>query len=292
METFSEGDSALQNHPYYIISYFKCQEANDRCNLNHLTWPIMRDTLRTSKGRTMKLYLRLSILLAVVSVLFPLKSFADTSCQPIYGGGQSCITTNNIVINKTILNPQTNQFVDNLGINDPKYQPGFIANFQISVTNTGVTNVSEVNVKDIFPQYVNFGSGAGTFDSNTNTLSFNLTNLAPNETRTYGIVGKVFNADQIPVAQGSVVCVVNQAIAMVNNANVSQDNAQLCIEKPSTTTTTTVTAVKGGFPVLSSVPTISAPATGPEALALFAMIPTGLAGWFLRRKSIKHNERG
>src|SRR3989338_10205028 len=119
------------------------------------------------------------------------KAFADTSCQPIYGGGQSCVTTNNIVVNKTVLNPQTNQFIDNLSINDSKYQPGFIATFQISITNTGNNNVARIDVKDIFPQYVSFGSGAGTFDINTNTLSFSLTNLAPNETRKYSIVGRI-----------------------------------------------------------------------------------------------------
>lgn len=235
----------------------------------------------------MKTALSLVLFLAVVSLLFPLKSFADTSCQPIYGGGQSCVTTNNIVVNKTVLNPQTNQFVDNLSINDPKYQPGFVTNFKISITNTGNNNISKVDVKDIFPQYVSFGSGAGTFDSNSNTLSFSVTNLAPNETRTFGIVGRIFDTDQIPVASGSVVCVVNQAIAMINNASVSQDNAQLCIEKTLAAKTFVTTATKGGFPVLSPVLTTSSPKTGPEALALFAMIPTGLAGWFLRKHSIK-----
>lgn len=213
------------------------------------------------------------------------KAFADTSCQPIYGGGQSCVTTNNIIVNKTVLNPRTNQFVDNLSINDPKYQPGFITTFQISITNTGNSNVGRVDVRDIFPQYLSFSSGAGTFDTNTNTLSFSLANLAPNETRTYSVVGRIFNADQMPIAQGSVVCVVNQAIATVNGSSVSQDNAQLCIEKSPPVIASSTT--KGGFPVYSSVAVTSSPKTGPEALALFAMIPTGLAGWFLRKHAMK-----
>jgi uncharacterized repeat protein (TIGR01451 family) len=221
---------------------------------------------------------------AICNFQFP-KAFADTSCQPIYGGGQSCVTTNNIIVNKTVLNPQTNQFVDNLSINDPKYQPGFITTFQISVTNTSNNNISKIDVKDIFPQYVSFANGAGTFDTNSNTLSFRLTNLAPNETRKYSIVGRVFNTDQIPVAQGSVICVVNQAIAMIDGNDVSQDNAQFCIEKnvPAVTTITT----KGGFPVLPSVLTTSTPKTGPEALVLLGLVPTGIAGWFMIRYSNK-----
>lgn len=230
-------------------------------------------------GRTTKLILLLAAGYWLL-VTAP-KAQADTSCQPIYGGGQSCITTNNIVVNKTVLNPQTNQFIDNLGINDPKYQPGFITTFQISVTNTGNNNIPRTDIKDLFPQYVSFSSGAGTFDSNTNTLSFSLTDLAPNETRKYSILGKIFNAEQMPIASGSVVCVVNQAIAVINGNNVGQDNAQFCIEKALTPVGPVTTITKGGFPVFSPVPTTSTPATGPEALALFALIPTGLSGWFM-----------
>ncbi|MDZ4227864.1 MAG: hypothetical protein U1E54_01320 [Candidatus Levybacteria bacterium] len=227
----------------------------------------------------MKLSLRLILLLTVVSFVFPLKASADTSCQPIYGGGQSCIATNNIIVNKTILNPQTNQFVDNLNINNPKHQPGFITTFQVSITNTGNTNVPRIDVRDIFPQYVSFSSGAGAFDSNTNTLSFSLTNLAPNETRKYTVIGRIINAEQIPIASGSVVCVVNQAIAMVDGNNISQDNAQFCIEK--TLTPATIVTTKGGFPVFPPVLTTSAPATGPEAFALLALVPAGFSGWFM-----------
>jgi len=244
----------------------------------------------------MKSFLKLVLFLAFVSFVFPLKSYADTSCQPIYGGGQSCITTNNIIVNKTVLNPQTNQFVDNLSINDPKYQPGFITTFQIAVTNTGNANISKINVKDIFPQYITFSSGPGNFDNNTKTLTFEVDNLSVNETRNFTILGRVVDSTQIPINQGDVVCVVNQTTAtnLDNNSQVSQDNAQFCIQKilATTTTATTVTTTKGGFPVLSSVPTTSAPATGPEMFGLIALIPTGIAGWFLRKHSINSSRKG
>ncbi len=44
---------------------------------------------------------------------------ADSSCQAIYGGGQTCIQVGNVVINKTVKNPKTGSFVDNLNVNDP-----------------------------------------------------------------------------------------------------------------------------------------------------------------------------
>jgi len=39
------------------------------------------------------------------------------------------------------------------------------------------------------------------------------------------------------------------------------------------------------FPVLNPPVVSKSPATGPEALALFSLIPIGIAGFFLRRKS-------
>lgn len=206
------------------------------------------------------------------------------SCQSIYGGGQSCITAGNISIDKKVLNPASSAFVDNLGVNDPKYAPGFIVNFRLEVTNSGDTNIAKADVKDIFPQYIEFAAGPGNFDPKTKTLTFVVENLAPKETRTLGIVGKVVSIDQLPANQ-DVVCIINQAVATTGDKANSQDNSQFCIEKKATISPPPTT--KGGFPVLSPVPTTSSPKTGPESLALLALIPTGITGLMLRKYAIK-----
>lgn len=236
-----------------------------------------------------KSYLSIIFLLTFFSFVIPVKSYAGVSCQPIYGGGQTCVTTGNVIINKKVINPADNTFVDNLGINDPKYQPGFIVNFRLEATNTGNTTINRVDVKDIFPQYIEFSSGPGNFDQNTKILTFSMDNLAPNETRPFIVIGRVVSPAQLPAGNG-IVCVVNQAIAVTNDNGNSQDNAQLCIENkvpaPVVTAKGGQTVLsKGGFPVLPSVPVSTTPATGPEMLGLIALIPTGLAGWFLRKKS-------
>ena len=227
-----------------------------------------------------KAYLSIVFLLAIFSFISPLRAFADTACQPIYGGGQTCVTTGNISINKTIMNPQSGNMVDNLSINDPRYLPGYITTFQISVTNTGNSNISRINVRDIFPQYITFSSGPGSFDNNTKILNFDVNNLNVNETRNYTILGRVVDANSLPISQGSVVCVVNQATAtnLDNNSQVSQDNAQFCIEK---------STPAAGFPAATNTNIKVMPATGPDSLALLALIPTGLSGLILRRKSFK-----
>ncbi|EKD86769.1 MAG: hypothetical protein ACD_37C00152G0003 [uncultured bacterium] len=210
-----------------------------------------------------------------------LASYGSVACQPIYGGGQTCVTTEKISINKTVLNPlkskggTTDVFVDNLSINDPKYAPTQTVKFQLTVTNSGNSTLNTVTVYDILPDFVDFVSGPGNFDKNSRTLTFNLSNLNPNESRTYTIVGKVVSPTSMPSDQG-VVCVVNQSIAKFSDQE-SRDNAQFCIERKVTT--------KGGLPVVPPPSITQTPPTGPEMLPLIGLIPTAGIGFLLRRKS-------
>lgn len=201
-----------------------------------------------------------------------------TTCTPVYGGGQTCVTSGNLVINKTVANPKTNEMVDSLGVNDPKFAPENIVSFRLVVTNNGGTTLSNVEVKDIFPQFVSFTTGMGSFDNNTKTLTFKIDSLNPNESKTFPLQGKIAPASQLPQDQGTV-CVVNQATAQAEGQN-SQDNAQFCIEKKVLPAQT-----KGGKEVFPLPEAQVTPPTGPEALPLLALIPSALAGIFLRRKT-------
>lgn len=156
-------------------------------------------------------------------------AFAQTVCQPIYGGGQICAPTGALLIDKKVINPQNNQFVDNLGVNDTKFQPLTPVFFKLAITNTGGTNLSNIVVRDVFPQFIDFSAGAGSFDTNSKTLNFTVDTLAPNETKTFDVVGRVVPNDQIPQDRG-VICLINQAIATSGSIS-SQDNSQFCIEK-------------------------------------------------------------
>ncbi len=241
----------------------------------------------------------ISLLVLLTSAQF---AYADSSCTPIYGGGQTCVQTGNISINKTVQNPQTGVFVDNLGINDPKFAPGQTINFQIAVTDTGGQLLNQVFVTDTFPQFVTSVSGPGSFNTSTNTQSFEVDNLQPNETRTFNLSAQAVAENQL---SSDTNCVVNQSSATANG-QTSQDNAQFCIQKsaqpvttttPATTTTTMVngqpvttvvnqpTETKGGLKVFPAPQTVTTPPTGPEALPLLGMLPTGLLGYFLRKKS-------
>lgn len=201
---------------------------------------------------------------------------ANDGCTPIYGGGQTCPPPGDITIDKTVQTPQNGIFVNNLTVNDPKYTPGQSVNFKIVITNTTSTKISKVTINDVFPSYLTFESGSGNYDSGKNTLTFTLDNLNGGESRTYDLKAKIIDSASIPFTNG-VVCVVNQAIGTTSDNKSAQDNSQLCIQKE--------TVTKGGLPVAPAPKVTTTPPTGPEMLPLLALIPGGLAGYLLRKKS-------
>jgi len=206
---------------------------------------------------------------------------AGYGCQPIYGGGETCVTAGNLLINKMVQNPSTGVFVDNLSVNDPRYSPSQTITFQINITNTGDAKINQVTVVDTLPLYVKFVSGPGNFDANTKKLTFQVMDLNPGETRVFTLQGQVQDSKGLPSNQ-TVTCDVNQAQGTADNGQKSTDNSQFCVEKQMVPTT------KGGLPILP-VPQkqFQSPPTGPEVLALVGLIPSGLAGFYLRRRTSK-----
>lgn len=226
-------------------------------------------------------YILSIVLLIAFYFLLTASALADVVCQPIYGGGQTCVQVGNIVINKQVQHPKTNDFVDNLSVNDPKFAPEQLVNFKITVVNTGSTMISSVNIQDLFPQFVNFAAGAGSFDSNAKKFSFSIQNLNPGEQRTFVISGKIVANDQLP-SDKAIVCVVNQVTAS-SDSQRSQDNAEFCIQRDLVAAPTT----KGGLKVFPQPTVATTPSTGPELLPLLALLPSGALGFFLRKKTEK-----
>ena len=203
--------------------------------------------------------------------------FADVSCQPIYGGGQTCITTGAISVSKKVQNPQTGQFVDNLSSNDPHFGPGDTITFKIFLTNTGGSTIAQTKVIDTLPSFVSFVSGPGTFDPNTRNLTFTVDNLNTGETRDVGTIQvQVIDAKGLP---DGVTCEPNSASATTNTGQMSQTTSVFCIQKTVTT--------KGGLPVFPPSQVTTTPPTGPELIPLISLLPGGALGFLLRKKTNK-----
>ena len=193
------------------------------------------------------------------------KVSADAGCVPVYGGGVQCPRAGQVLINKTVRNPSTGVFVDNLGLNDPKYRPLQTVIFHITVQNSGDQNLDTVKVADKIPQFLDFMSGPGSYDPSSRVLTFTASNLVGGTSQTFEVKGRVVAASVLP-PEKSVVCPVNIADA-VSGSQSDHDESQFCIEKQLV------------------VPAV--PKAGPEHwLATLGIFGSALiAGLYLRKRS-------
>lgn len=230
------------------------------------------------------LVLSLTTLLALVTVATPAFASGEVTptptaaanCQPSYGG--AVCPEQNIIVDKTVKNPDTNSYVDNLGTNDPKYSPSENVSFSLKVTNPTNATLTQVIVTDTLPRelvYINGIEGA-QYDSMANTVSFTISELKAGETKTYTFATKF--ADNTTFTYSIVCDITNRVTAKAEKAQDS-DEARFCVEIPGKNPPVT----KGGKPVHPVPPAEQTPPTG--AAALLALIPTGLAGIVMRRKS-------
>jgi uncharacterized repeat protein (TIGR01451 family) len=209
----------------------------------------------------MKKYL-LSLIILGALTLLPSKAYAD--CTQLYGGGQTC--NNTFSIQKVTTNGNT-------------FSMSQTVNFQVTVTNLGSQNLSRVNVVDTFPQYLNFVSGPGSFNSSNNTLTYVVDNLNAGQSQSVTISGKI-SGSGVPVGT---TCPINNVVGTDNNGNINTAASQFCIQNFINPTPKQA--------VLPAATVRTTPPTGPEMLPLLALIPGALGGMFLRKKS-KHNIEG
>lgn len=160
------------------------------------------------------------LVLVLLSLITPKPTLAAVRCETQYGGTEVCVTTGQLQVNKEIFDPQSKQYVDNLGINDYKFSPGELLSFRISIKNVGDATLSKVTVTDT-PQ-------AGFLDLVTGALNFDLIDVKPGETRQQELKLRVVDASQLP--QNNIICIINAAEASADS-NKDRDTAQFCLER-------------------------------------------------------------
>lgn len=214
---------------------------------------------------------------ALLSGLSLMSSNAYADCQPIYGGGQTC--ANNFSIQKFVQTPGKGggSFVNNLSINDPRFAPSQTVTFQIEVKNTGSQQIPTLTITDAFPQFLTFVSGPGSFDTSSKVLTFTVNNLDAGKSQTFTVSGKVAESGALPTNTG-IMCLINQVSATDSNGMTNGSSSQFCVEKK---------VLGASEPQIFAAPkVVTTPATGPEMLPLLALIPGGLGGLILRKKSL------
>lgn len=185
---------------------------------------------------------------------------AAVRCETQYGGGTVCITTGALQINKKVWNPDSGSFVDNLGLNDRKFAPGDEITFRLYVKNVGDTRLNSVHITDTLPDFFTLVSGS---------LSYDLSNLDPNQTDEKEIKVKVVPASKLPGGQ-KIVCsnqTINTAEARSGD-NSDKDTTQVCLERKVL-----------GAKVL--------PVTGSSILPVFTLVLLLVAGLVLKIRTAK-----
>ena len=218
-----------------------------------------------------------TLALLAVSTVGNVSAAGNSNCEVVYGGGEVCNKEVKFTINKMVQKPtKGGDFVENLTINDTRFQPSQNVNFKIVIKNTGDSDITNLNVVDNFPQFLTFVSGVGNSTAGSSKVNFVIPTLKKGDSVEYVITAKTADASTLPSNQ-AVTCVTNNVVATSADGATASDNSQICIEK---------TIVGTPTPVIFSKPTVkTVPATGPEMGILAGLIPTGLAGFFIRRKT-------
>lgn len=201
----------------------------------------------------------------------------SSNCQIVYGGGEVCEKQVKFTINKLVQKPGKGggEFVENLTIADPRYAPDQNVNFKIVVENTGDTDITNLNIADNFGEFLSFVAGVGNANVGAKEVNFVIGKLNKGQKVEYIITVKTADSSNLPQNQ-AVSCTFNTVKATSQDGATAEDNSQVCIEKN----------VLGAVPtpqVFEKVTIKEVPATGPELLGLFALIPAGVAGIYLRK---------
>jgi len=167
----------------------------------------------------MKLKHLTAIGLALAGLTFAPKAQAAIRCESQYGGGEVCVKTGELNIDKQVYNPNSSSFVDNLSLHTHYFKAGDEITFKLKVKNTGDEKLSSVHVKDTLPSYLYLSSG---------DLDYYITDLEVNETDERELKAKVVNNSNLP--SQSLTCVVNQGEAWASDEHDS-DTSQVCIKK-------------------------------------------------------------
>lgn len=218
--------------------------------------------------------------LFVLAAILPSFAFADTACQPKYGGGVTC-DKNTTVVDKKVKNPQTTAYVNSIDTKGPLFTPGDTVMFRVNVTNIGTTALTNVTIVDNFPKYLTHVKG-GSWDNTKRQVRFTIPRLAANETRTLEIEAKLSENTAIEET-AAVFCLSNTASTTLQEQTF-QDTAQFCIEKEGQATLPSQS--KGGLPVFTpqkETPPTQTPKTGAEVTLLLPLL--GGLGYLIKRKT-------
>lgn len=186
-------------------------------------------------------------------------------CLPLPKALALTANTGSLALTKTVLNPQTNTYVNSLGLSDPRYRPGDRVTFHIIVANLGKNTVDQAVITDTMPDYITFAVGPGTFNRQSHTLSFFVYAIKPGTTQAFSVSAVINNATSLPTNQ-TITCIANKVDLVGSNNEHAHDEASFCIQK-----------------TYAPTPVTSTPSTGPSDLSYLVLFGSALGGFGIRK---------
>lgn len=195
----------------------------------------------------MKRQFVLFLVFVALLLVVPPATLASVSCTTQYGGGQTCVSTGQIQVNKKVWDPVNGVWVDNIFASVKTFKAGDEVTFSIEVKNVGDATIHNVNFSDTLPGFLVWSGG--------DPLNFTIGDMAAGAVVTRTVKAKV-------VAQPGNQCGNNNVVARSNEGS-DTDNAMVCAGQP----------VK------------EVPKSGPEHWLLVesALLAAGTGGYFLRK---------
>lgn len=156
--------------------------------------------------------------IVLLFIVFAGRTMAAVRCETQYGGGETCVRTGELQMDKEVWDPKEAQYVDNLGITSYRFSPGEEIIFKLKIKNVGDEKFDKVYVTDTLPSFLNLSSG---------DLSFEITDLDPDETVEREIKAKVVSDNRF---DKETICDVNTAEVKHDDEH-DKDTAQVCASK-------------------------------------------------------------
>lgn len=144
----------------------------------------------------------------------------------VYGGGQICVRTGELQINKEVFNPnpKVKKFVDNITLENPDtrytFAPGEEVKFRLRIKNTGDNVLNKVTVTDTLPNFLEPVEGNFTFD---------ITDLQAGQVAERELKARVVVISKL-AKDKALFCDVNRAEAVSQDMK-DVDTANVCAEK-------------------------------------------------------------
>jgi uncharacterized repeat protein (TIGR01451 family) len=230
----------------------------------------------------MKNFISVTLLISSLLSILVKQTNANAQYGAPYGQYQAPVPTQSISVNKSVSIPTSIkggsdqlEYVDNLSLSDPLFQPGEQVTFRIVIKNTSDTLLRDVIITDFIP--ANVDAINNDFDVDQRTVTFSAGDFIPGQEKTYFIKVQVFASDRLTSDQDTF-CLTNRVRVATNNVS-DEDSAQFCIGRP-------VTIAPTIAPTIITVPQ-AMPAAGPEigiAIPIIGLIMFGV-GLTIKKKA-------